>query len=156
MRNESEGPSSAGVATAAWGFTAAGLAVSVAIALPFVVLAAGVLTGRGFGAGPALYALQIYSAIALSFLAGVSWRAAIGDVRVLRRIVTVLVTAGGGLWLGGSRGLWLLCTGFLLLLMLDFLVVASDVSSSWHGRRRAPLLLTALLSLAAVAYFGPF
>ena len=142
------------------------LALTAATAVPFVALAAGVLSGRGIGAGPALYALQICGAVVLSTLGGIDLGVAASNPRQgssrlvdFARVVAGIaapVLSWMGVWMAGSRGLWLLASGFLIFAVLDWIAASDDATRLWFARSRLLLSAVAAASLAAAALFGPF
>ncbi len=128
--------------------------------IPFGVLAAGVLTGWVFGAGPSLYALQIYAAVILSFMGGAQWGMAVGSSSAdwQRYGVSVVPTfvAWAGVWFSGAKGLWIMAAGFAALLAYDAWTVSVGEAPSWYGRLRVLLTAVVVACLVATAIFGPF
>lgn len=128
--------------------------------VPFLVLALGVVTGRLFGAGPSLYALQIYAAVSLSFLGGIHTGMAMRDQdRHWRRHAVAalpIVAAWAGVWFAGARGLLVLAAGFAVLLVYDLWTVSKGEIPPWYGTLRLRLTPVIVAALLATAHFGPF
>lgn len=138
----------------------AALVLGVAGLIPFVVLTAGVLTGRIFGAGPSLYALQIYAAVILSFMGGAQWGLAGGanSESWLRYGASVLpaFVAWAGVWFSGAKGLWIMAAGFAGLLAYDLWTVRVGDTPAWYGRLRVALTAGVVTCLIVTAALGPF
>lgn len=135
--------------------------------IPFVALTLEVVLARKllFGPGPALFALQIFGAVILSFMGGVQWglavaanaqRATTNDWR--RYCISVLPSfvAWTGLWFTGRVGLMLLSAGFLALLAYDLWTVRQGEAPRWYGRLRVLLTTGVVACLSLAAAFGPF
>ena len=141
----------------------AAIRMAIAGIVPLVVLAVGVLTGIANTAVPSQYALQLYSAVLLSFLGGIQWgmlaRAPGANPRdLLHYAMTMLPSfaAWAGLWFAGHRGLWLLAAAFVGAFLQDRYFVTAGVAPAWHSRLRLPLTVVVVACLGAVAAFGPF
>jgi hypothetical protein len=135
--------------------------------IPFAATAIEVIFARKivFGPGPALYALQIYGAVILSFMGGAQWGLAVAQNAARetpedwrRYAVSVLPSfvAWAGLWFTGQTGLLLLAGGFLALLAYDFWTIRNGEVAPWYGRLRIMLTAGVVTILAATAMLGPF
>jgi hypothetical protein len=130
--------------------------------IPFVATALQIATGWPLDAkfiGPALYALQLYSAVILSFMGGVQWGLAVRDEpygaewRRYGASVLPALVAWTGLWLGGRTGLLTIAIGLLLLLGYDLWTVRQGEAPRWYGRLRVGLTSTAIASLLVASAF---
>jgi Protein of unknown function (DUF3429) len=113
-------------------------------------------------AGPAIYALQLYGAVILSFMGGVQWGLAVRDqpygAEWRRYGVSVLpaFVAWAGLWFGGRNGLLAVAGGLLGLLAYDLWTVTRGEAPAWYGRLRLGLTAVAVAALALVAVLVPY
>jgi hypothetical protein len=107
--------------------------------------------------GPALYTLQLYGAVILSFMGGAQWGLTVRDQpygaewrRYGMSVVPALI-AWAGLWLGGRNGLLTLAGGLCLLLIYDLWTVTRGEAPAWYGRLRIGLTVIAALALCIAA-----
>ena len=141
------------------------LLLGLAGLVPFVAFAVQVVTGRPLDArmtGPALYALQIYGAVILSFLGGIQWGLAVASAdrsdawrRYGLSVVPALV-AWTGMWLGGRSGLITLAVGVGLWGLYELWSTGLGEAPRWYGRLRLALTAVVVTALGAAARFGPF
>jgi hypothetical protein len=161
----------------------AALWLGLAGLIPFVACAVQIALGLPLQAkfvGPAIYALQLYSAVILSFMGGAQWGLAVRDApggadtrdraATLDRTATLetmdwrrygisvlpALIAWAGLWIGGRNGLLLIAAGLATLLAYDLWTVARGEAPAWYGRLRAILTAVAVTALVIAAAFLPF
>jgi hypothetical protein len=147
----------------------AALWLGVAGLIPFVGCATEIALGWPLPPkfiGPALYAIQLYGAVILSFMGGVQWGLAVHDIisdtthgSAWRRYgISVLpaFAAWAGLWVGGRNGLLTVAAGLALLLAYDMWTVARGEAPAWYARLRAGLTAVAVTTLVIASVFLPF
>lgn len=145
----------------------AATALGIAGLVPFVALAFQVATGWPLGArstGPALYALQIYGAVILSFLGGVHWGLAAShdgddvqqDWRRFGAAVTPALVAWAALFLlSPQHSLYALAVTLAMLHLYERTIAHQDLPR-WLMRLRFGLTSIAAASLVVAAGLGPF
>jgi hypothetical protein len=128
--------------------------------IPFVALAASIVTGLPQLPFDARSGLIAYGAVILSFLGGVHWGIALSTDgirlgagrtdggRLLIGVLPSLIGWGGSL-LQPSGGLMLLIAGFLLQGLIDLRSSSRGALPTWYPRLRVPLTLIAVASLGA-------
>lgn len=135
------------------------LALGVAGLLPFVGLAAGIVTGVDFGYGRdgLVFALSLHGALILSFLGGARWGVAVSmeEQAAARRGYPIAVVpallAFATFLLGPEARLWTLCGLHVLLGLLDYGLVCREEAPEWYGRLRLALAGGAGLALGVAA-----
>ncbi len=101
--------------------------------------------------------LIVYAVAILSFLGGVRWGVALGEVRtaVATRQFAIAVLPAligwGATWLSPRPALWTLTGAFVILGWMDFGWARQLAQARWYGRLRVGLTLVVSLSLAVSA-----
>ena len=122
-------------------------------AVPFVLLALAALVVGEARVEAATFALAAYGAVILSFLGGVHWGAAMaGDTRAgrgRRLVLSVLpsLVAWPALLLPVATALFVLATGFMIMLVVDLWASAAEELPPWYPRLRWPLTVIVVASL---------
>ncbi len=134
--------------------------LGIAGLIPFVLLAYDVITGKIFGTPPALYALQIYGAVILSFLGGIQWGLAVANSSAewRRYVIGILpaIVAWASVWFAGVRGIGIMAAGYAMMLAYDLMTVRHKEAPEWYGVLRIRLTVIVVGALAITAQFGPF
>ena len=131
-------------------------------ALPFVIFTLLETTSLRINSFDTLLALNAYGAVILSFLGGAQWGFATqchsqdtsdnGDTaRNFCLSIIPSLLGWAGLIVDDILGLWVLISGFVLVLFMDFRMVKLGLAPDWYPKLRMPLTLIVVSCLVLTA-----
>ena len=131
--------------------------------IPFLGLAIASLWLEGIAKTYAIFGLNAYGAVILSFLGGIQWGLAAADFgaghgkgTTFRRLIVSVVpslVAWGALLMGGDSALYMLAVSFALMFLVDWSAAQQEEAPPWYPKLRLPLTASVVACLLVGAIF---